>query len=639
MVSAPPLKTSTFNLNYSDYVVKSDGTGNYKTINAAINAAGDHEGPQMVLIGPGVYTEDLVLKYNVSLVSLSTPTTIINLENEGSDLVPDTAETIIKGNHIVQYSTNPHIITLKNIRFESNDVGAPIIYFHNLDVYPVEEVYGSVFKFKNCTLSQFEVGAPSIYQIMSCPSTTMFGGLQCELEECTIFMATPSMFILESATGGSRHSNIFTFKNSMFFNAVEGGQSNFDIADSSLTLIGCNFYTTSLFSIYSTNSDCNLRIEDSKIVGYGEVFRDNSEGAGQTNISIINSFLSNRDVDGYDLPIFKALNKTMNVTLTDCTILNSPTQLGDGYTDLSISNTINTNGLGLLPTLTSPGGVTGQTLKFLDPTKQAIIIGPDATNDYPNSQRLNIQGTNGFYTGDGGGGEIYLRTGDGAYGNGNGGDMRIDCGMGYGTGAGGELWLEGGLGGQGGTPGEGGAGGWANIVAGNSISGHGGWARIMSGFGDTANGKFNGRIDFIVRAPGSGNNKNWQLTDTGELLYPGYYNSQSYDKPNGSVIVGDSATATAWTNNQNASTAKIIIQGQWWDGAAWKIHSCEVLVIREINTNVVNHITYGTVYTGTTPLFTLSSSVVYDMTILSITNLNTSNLYISTFVTIVGTYD
>jgi hypothetical protein len=106
-----------------------------------------------------------------------------------------------------------------------------------LDSAPTEEVYGSVFKFKNCTLSQFEVGAPTDYEVVSCPATTMFGGLQCEFEESTIFMATPSMFILKSGIGETRHGNSFTFKNCMLFNAVEGSLSSFYITDASLNLI------------------------------------------------------------------------------------------------------------------------------------------------------------------------------------------------------------------------------------------------------------------------------------------------------------------------------------------------------------------------------------------------------------------
>jgi hypothetical protein len=70
------------------------------------------------------------------------------------------------------------------------------------------------------------------------------------------------------------------------------------------------------------------------------------------------------------------------------------------------------------------------------------------------------------------------------------------------------------------------------------------------------------------------------------------------------------------------------------------IQSCEVLLVRGNNTVNVSHITYGVVYTET-PLFTVSSRVdlsTYE-TVLELTNLKDSSIYISTFTTVLGHLD
>jgi hypothetical protein len=643
------LRTSSFNPKYSDFIVRADGRGTYSTIGAAITAASELDGPQTVLIGPGVYTEDLVLQYNVSLLSLNTPSTTINFENEGSDLVPDTAETIIKGNHIVSYNVNPHIITLTNIRFESNDVDAPILLLHNLDSAPTEEVYGSVFKFKNCTLSQFEVGAPTDYEVVSCPATTMFGGLQCEFEESTIFMATPSMFILESGIGEARHGNSFTFKNCMLFNAVEGSLSSFYITDASLTLINCKLYTASLFTIDSTNSDCNLRIEDSRIAGNGEIFRDNSEGLGQTNITAISSYFINRDVDGFDTPIFEALNKEMFVRLVDCTIENRPSYLTGGLAIQEIANTLNTStaytgditfdGVKIIGAGTASGDNAGYSTMELVPdndlygNNQYLIVDPTG----PNHIHIRAGGTQDASTADlflGGertGVQVSDATGDvnirsknpdqvNIYANSNGTSNTqfihatgadIIVGDTVRLYAGGDLFTVTSV-----TPDSPGAGSMTVVADGLTF--------------------ITGESYNFYRSQGE---NIWQFDSDRKLNFPGYQNSQSFNNSNGSLEIATATSGTAWTGNKYHSTVKLIIQGEYSGVSDYEVQSCEVLLVRSSGT-VVNHITYGTVYTHD-PLFTVTSSVDGGSgdTVLEVNNLTAGNLYISTFATTLGSRD
>ena len=136
----------------------------------------------------------------------------------------------------------------------------------------------------------------------------------------------------------------------------------------------------------------------------------------------------------------------------------------------------NANGTVTYPTLTTDHAGQGQTLKFSDPAKQVVITGPDATAGNPNSQRLVIQGTEGYVDG-GEGGDIYLWAGNSGVGGGSGGDIKVDAGYGYAGSEGGTIKIRAGASGGGA-----GNGGFVDIHGGYG-AGDGGPIRIYSGNG------------------------------------------------------------------------------------------------------------------------------------------------------------
>lgn len=122
---------------------------------------------------------------------------------------------------------------------------------------------------------------------------------------------------------------------------------------------------------------------------------------------------------------------------------------------------------------TNPNG-TGQTLKFNDPTQQAIIYGPPSTVGLPNADRIIIQGAPGFTGTAGEGGDVYLWAGPGGDTNGNGGDIKVRAGRGFGTGSGGYLNFQAGDSGTG-------TGGYINIESGeSSVPGSGGDITVIA---------------------------------------------------------------------------------------------------------------------------------------------------------------
>ncbi len=177
------------------------------------------------------------------------------------------------------------------------------------------------------------------------------------------------------------------------------------------------------------------------------------------------------------------------------------------------------------PTLTvpisdnaNPSG-TGQTLKFDDPSQQAIIYGPSSTAYFNSAERVIIQGAPGYTGTAGEGGDVYLWAGPGGSAGGDGGDIKIRAGRGSTTGNGGYL----------------------NFQAGNSIDGTGGYINIESGSSSNGTGgnitidaNSGGNLDLYTAAAGvirlntAGGVNVWTFTDTGNLQVP-----------NGTTIIHD----------------------------------------------------------------------------------------------------
>ncbi len=166
----------------------------------------------------------------------------------------------------------------------------------------------------------------------------------------------------------------------------------------------------------------------------------------------------------------------------------------------------------IFPTLTvpisdnaTPNG-TGQTIKFSDPTQQAIIYGPASTVDLVNAERVIIQGAPGYTGTTGEGGDVYLWAGPGGDAGGDGGDIKIRAGRGQLTGSGGYL----------------------NFQAGQSGTGYGGYINIESGSSNTFGQGGPITIDahsgaqITLRTYNSeGNSRDLILSNAGTLTLPG----------------------------------------------------------------------------------------------------------------------
>jgi hypothetical protein len=152
---------------------------------------------------------------------------------------------------------------------------------------------------------------------------------------------------------------------------------------------------------------------------------------------------------------------------------------------------------------TNPSG-TGQTLKFSDPTQQAIIYGPAATTLNNNAERIIIQGAPGFTGTSGEGGDVYVWAGPGGSTNGGGGDIKVRAGQANGTGSGGYLNFQAGDSGTG-------TGGYINIESGSSnTSGQGGDITLDARSGG----------EIILRTDNGSTNKNWIFDKDGDLTLP-----------------------------------------------------------------------------------------------------------------------
>jgi hypothetical protein len=174
------------------------------------------------------------------------------------------------------------------------------------------------------------------------------------------------------------------------------------------------------------------------------------------------------------------------------------------------------DGATIFPTLTvpisdnaNPNG-TGQTLKFSDPTQQAIIFGPESTSANNTAERIIIQGAPGFTGTTGEGGDVYLWAGPGGSTNGGGGDIKVRAGQGTGTGSGGYLNFQAGDSGTG-------AGGYINIESGESATtGSGGYINI--------NARNGGNINLYATQTGTialhTDSSDWTFGATGQMTFP-----------------------------------------------------------------------------------------------------------------------
>jgi len=364
MASIPTLRTSDLNIKYFDFVVRADGKGTHQTIVDAMEAASLLPGQQCVFVSPGVYNEDLFLYSNVSLLSLGVPATRV-LE-EGSVLetgapldgaIPDLAEPIIRGNHTIFYSVDEvgdvvrsHSVVYDSIRFESANTDKPIINLHNTSQTVNSIIYNSVIEFKDCTISQIEIGAPTAMQAIACPPENMFSRLSLSLNNCTFILSTNECFLFSSNTTDPEGvaGNIFNFEDCKCFN-IQDLVANFPY----MQINGCNVWVKDSHLGYL--SYCfNSEDQSCSFVGYNSILLTanqyifiESAVEGATGASSINlnkcQLSTNSPPEGPIKEYFYGDYNVMEANLTDCTLIDRPTSLVSGLVSVSITNTLSTS--------------------------------------------------------------------------------------------------------------------------------------------------------------------------------------------------------------------------------------------------------------------------------------------------------
>jgi len=577
-------------------------------------------------------------------------------------IIPDLAEPIIRGNHIIFYNVDEmgdvvraHSVVYNSIRFESANVDKPIINLHNTSQTVNSIIYNSVIEFKDCTISQLEIGATTAFQAIACPPENMFSRLSLTLNSCNFMLVSNECFLFSSNTTDPEGvaANIFNFEDCKCFNFQDVTTS-----PAYMQINGCNVWVEDCrlgylsYFFNSENQSCFFLGQNSSLVTVDQhMFIETSiEGSVGTEIDLNKCQLYTGD-PGED-PIkeyFFSEFDLMSANLTDCTLINRPTSLVSGLVTVSINNTQNTSsaytgdisfdGVKIIGGGTASGDNAGYSTMELVPdndlygNNQYLIVDPTG----PNHIHIRAGGTQDASTADlflGGertGVQVSDATGDvnirsknpdqvNIYANSNGTSNTqfihatgadIIVGDTVRLYAGGDLFTVTSV-----TPDSPGAGSMTVVADGLTF--------------------ITGESYNFYRSQGE---NIWQFDSDRKLNFPGYQNSQSFNNSNGSLEIVTATSGTAWTGNKYHSTVKLIIQGEYSGVSDYEVQSCEVLLVRSSGT-VVNHITYGTVYTHD-PLFTVTSSVDGGSgdTVLEVNNLTAGNLYISTFATTLGSRD
>jgi hypothetical protein len=662
------LRTSDFNIKYFDFVVRADGKGTHETIAEAMLAASLLPGQQCVFVSPGIYNEDLFLYSNVSLLSLGVPATRV-LEEGGlageiatplDGIIPDLAEPIIRGNHIIFYNVSgigdvvrPHSVVYNSIRFESANADKPIINLHNNSQTVNSIIYNSVIEFKNCTISQIEIGAPTSMQAIACPPENMFSRLSLSFNKCTFLLSTNECFLFSSNTTDPEGvaANIFNFEDCKCFNFQDL------VANPPYMQInGCNVWVKDShlgYLSYSFNSEdqgCFFLGNNSMLLTANQYMFIESAIEGATNTTEINlnkcQLYTGDPGEGPIKEYFFSDLDIMSSSLTDCTLINRPTSLVSGLATVSITNTLSTSaaytgditfdGVKIIGGGTASGDDAGYSTMELVPdndlyaNNQYLIVDPTG----PNHIHIRAGGTQDASTADlflGGertGVQVSDATGN-VYISSKNPDQLRNLGN---SGTGNEEFIH----------------STAidppiDIVVGDTVQ------LYPDGNLFTVTEVTIGESTITVVADGltfmsghtyifhrnQGENL-WTFNNNGKLNFPGWLNTQSYTNSNGNLTVATATSGTAWTGSLYHSTVKLIIQAEYVVESIYQVQSCEVLLVRSSGT-VVSHVTYGTVYTHD-PLFTVTSSVdeTSGDTLLEVNNLTAGNLYISTFTTTLG---
>ena len=187
-------------------VVAQDGSGNYKTVQDAINAVPDNS-PSVteIRIKPGIYKERIVIpkeKNNITLIGENAASTILTFDNYAAKL--DTAGKPLGTSRTASFYVYAAGFTAKNITFQNS--AGPV--GQALAIY----VDGDKAAFFNCRFLGFQdtiythgYGSRQYYADCYIEGTVdfIFGASTALFEKCTIFCKNSGHYITAASTPDS----------------------------------------------------------------------------------------------------------------------------------------------------------------------------------------------------------------------------------------------------------------------------------------------------------------------------------------------------------------------------------------------------------------------------------------------------
>ena len=187
-------------------VVAQDGSGNYKTVQEAINAVTDNNtAVTEILIKPGIYKERIVIpkeKINITLIGENAVATVLTFDNYATKL--DTAGKPLGTSRTASFYVYAAGFTAKNITFQNS--AGPV--GQALAIY----VDGDKAAFFNCRFLGFQdtiythgFGSREYYSDCYIEGTVdfIFGSSTAFFEKCTIFCKNNGRYITAASTPDS----------------------------------------------------------------------------------------------------------------------------------------------------------------------------------------------------------------------------------------------------------------------------------------------------------------------------------------------------------------------------------------------------------------------------------------------------
>jgi pectinesterase len=195
-------------------VVAQDGSGNFKTVQEAVNAVADHNSfVTEIFVKKGTYRERIVVpadKTNITLIGEDVSSTILTFDNYATRL--DSAGKALGTSRTASFYVYSNSFTAKNITFENS--AGPV--GQALAIY----VAGDKAAFFNCRFLGFQDtiytngrGTREYYKSCYIEGTTdfIFGAATALFDDCNIFCKKGGLYISAASTlDTTKYGYVFT---------------------------------------------------------------------------------------------------------------------------------------------------------------------------------------------------------------------------------------------------------------------------------------------------------------------------------------------------------------------------------------------------------------------------------------------